>query len=96
MKFDSLEAAKGYYVRYAECAGFDVRRSNRKTNKLGDVQTRFMVCSKEGVPPKKSFDTLDAQPGDRKHRNSNVKRQGCKVRCIIHLTKDRKQYEIYQ
>jgi len=37
MKFDSLEAAEGYYVRYAHCAGFDIRRSNRKINKLGDV-----------------------------------------------------------
>ncbi|KAJ9553431.1 hypothetical protein OSB04_017476 [Centaurea solstitialis] len=79
MEFDSLEAAEE----------LDVRRSNRKRNIFGNVQTRFMVCSKEGAPPNKDFDSMTLQQGERKHRNSNVKRQG------IHVTKDNKQYEIY-
>ncbi|KAJ9538906.1 hypothetical protein OSB04_031639 [Centaurea solstitialis] len=79
MIFETLDAAEGHYVRYAQSAGFDVRRANKKTNKLGDVQTRFLVCSKEGAPLNKSLDTLNIQTGDRKRRNSNVKRQGCKA-----------------
>ncbi|KAJ9544899.1 hypothetical protein OSB04_024606 [Centaurea solstitialis] len=47
-----------------------------RPTKLGNVQTRFLVCSKEGAPPTKSFDSLNIRPGDRQHRNSNVKKQG--------------------
>ncbi|KAJ9561292.1 hypothetical protein OSB04_006452 [Centaurea solstitialis] len=46
-------------------------------------------------PNNKSFDSMNSQPGDRKHQNSNIKKQGCKARCRIHLTKDNKQYKIY-
>ena len=51
--FSSIDAAENAYIKCAEAAGFDVRPSNKKKNSLGDVQTRYLLCSKEGAPRKK-------------------------------------------
>ncbi|XP_024990577.1 protein FAR1-RELATED SEQUENCE 5-like [Cynara cardunculus var. scolymus] len=84
------------YRKYANEAGFDVRLSNKKINKKGCITSRFYVCSKEGRPPSKYFDSLDVLPGDRRIRNSNVKRYGCGACFKIHFVKERRQYEVYK
>ncbi|KAI3667658.1 hypothetical protein L6452_42727 [Arctium lappa] len=94
--YESVEVAEATYRKYADQAGFDVRLSNKKTNKLGVITTRFYVCSKTGMPPNKYFDSLDVVPGDRKHRNSNIKRTGCGACMKIHFVKERERYEVYK
>ncbi|KAJ9556122.1 hypothetical protein OSB04_010736 [Centaurea solstitialis] len=81
---------------YYESAGFDVRLSNKKINKLGVITGRYFVCSKTGKPPEKYFDSLDVVPGGRKQRNSNIKRTGCQACMKIHFVKERGRYEIYK
>ncbi|KAI3747801.1 hypothetical protein L6452_10461 [Arctium lappa] len=40
-KFTSVKEAESMYRRYAEKSGFDVRLDAKKTNKYGDIQTRW-------------------------------------------------------
>ncbi|KAI3720290.1 hypothetical protein L6452_21205 [Arctium lappa] len=95
-KFTSVKEAESMCRRYAEKSGFDVRLDAKKTNKYGDIQTRWFVCSKEGIPNEIFFDSIDLRPRDRRYSNSNLKRSGCKACVKIHLTKDRSTYEIYE
>ncbi|KAJ9545059.1 hypothetical protein OSB04_024766 [Centaurea solstitialis] len=94
--FPSLSEAETMYRNYAAKAGFDVRKDAKKTNKFGDIQTRWFVCSREGFPAKKGLDSLDLRTGERRSRNSNLKRSGCDACIKIHLTKDRTRYEVYE
>ncbi|XP_024962943.1 protein FAR1-RELATED SEQUENCE 5-like [Cynara cardunculus var. scolymus] len=84
------------YRTYADNADFDVCIHAKKTNKHGDIQTRWLVCSRQGTPRKKDFDLLDMHVGERRYRNTNIKRFGCNACIKIHLTKDRASYEIYE
>ncbi|KAJ9541392.1 hypothetical protein OSB04_027898 [Centaurea solstitialis] len=52
--FPSSEAADIAYRKYADEAGFDVRQSNRK-NKYDIVQTRYLLCSRQGFSEKKTM-----------------------------------------
>ncbi|KAJ9539438.1 hypothetical protein OSB04_032171 [Centaurea solstitialis] len=94
--YESLSVAEATYRKYAEQAGFDVRLSNKKINKLGVITGRYFVCSRTGKPPEKYFDSLDVVPGGRKQRNSNIKRTGCQACMKIHFVKERGRYEIYK
>ncbi|XP_024966167.1 protein FAR1-RELATED SEQUENCE 5-like [Cynara cardunculus var. scolymus] len=84
------------YRAYADNAGFDVRIHEKKPNKHSDIQARWFVCSREGNPNKKNFDSLEMHPGERRYRNTNLKRCGCNACIKIHLMKDRACYEIYE
>ncbi|XP_024965781.1 protein FAR1-RELATED SEQUENCE 5-like [Cynara cardunculus var. scolymus] len=84
------------YRAYADNAGFDVRLHAKKTNKNGDIQTRWFVCNREGTTNKKFFDSMDIQFGERRYRNTNLKRCGCNTCIKIHLKKDKSGYEIYE
>ncbi|XP_024987028.1 protein FAR1-RELATED SEQUENCE 5-like [Cynara cardunculus var. scolymus] len=94
--FEFVESAEKIYRKYANEAGFDVRLCNKKINKLGRITSRFYVCSKEGRPQSKYFDSLDVLPGGRRIRNSNIKRSGCGTCLKIHFVKEPNQYEVYK
>ncbi|KVI11002.1 FAR1 DNA binding domain-containing protein, partial [Cynara cardunculus var. scolymus] len=94
--FESVESAEKMYRKYANEAGFDIRLSNKKINKLGRITSRFYVCSKEGRPQSKYFDSLDVLPSGRTFRNSNIKRSGCGACLKIHFVKEPNQYEVYK
>ena len=94
--FSSYTDAESMYRSYADQAGFDVRLNARKINKDGNIQTRWFVCSREGIPRSKSFDSLHIGPRERRHRNSNVKRVGCRACVKIHLNKEKNGYEVYE
>ncbi|XP_024989154.1 protein FAR1-RELATED SEQUENCE 5-like [Cynara cardunculus var. scolymus] len=94
--FKSVESTEKMFRKYAKEAGFDVRLSNKKINKLGRITSRFYVCSKEGRPQSKYFDSLDVLPGGRTIRNSNIKCSGCGACLKIHLVKEPNQYEVYK
>ncbi|KAJ9556444.1 hypothetical protein OSB04_011058 [Centaurea solstitialis] len=53
--FPSSEAADIAYRKYADEAGFDVRQSNRKKNNYDIVQTRYLLCSRQGVSEKRTM-----------------------------------------
>ncbi|XP_024962583.1 protein FAR1-RELATED SEQUENCE 5-like [Cynara cardunculus var. scolymus] len=94
--FETVESAEKMYQKYANEAGFDVRLSNKKKNKIGRITSRFYVCSKKGRPPSKYFDSLDVLPGDRRIPNTNIKHSGCGACFKIHFVKERRQYEVYK
>ncbi|XP_024990644.1 protein FAR1-RELATED SEQUENCE 5-like [Cynara cardunculus var. scolymus] len=50
---------------------------------------------KEGNPPKKEFDSLEVSSGERKRRNTNFKRTGCKACLKVHYVKESGRYEVY-
>ncbi|XP_024974842.1 protein FAR1-RELATED SEQUENCE 5-like [Cynara cardunculus var. scolymus] len=83
------------YRKYADVAGFDIRLASKKMNSLGEVQTRYFVCSKEGIPPKKEFDSLEVSSGERRRRNTNFKRTGCKACLKVHYVKESGRYKVY-
>ncbi|XP_024958987.1 protein FAR1-RELATED SEQUENCE 5-like [Cynara cardunculus var. scolymus] len=95
-QYASLNDAEKMYRAYVDKAGFDVRVHAKKTNKHGDIQNRWFVCSKEGNPNKRQFNSLEIQPSERRYRNTNLKRCGCNACLKIHLTKDGGCYEIYE
>ncbi|XP_024977623.1 protein FAR1-RELATED SEQUENCE 5-like [Cynara cardunculus var. scolymus] len=68
----------------------------KKTNKYDDIQTRWLACSRQGTQRKKDFDSLDMHVGERRYRNTNIKRSGCNACIKIHMTKDRASYKIYE
>ncbi|KAJ9537753.1 hypothetical protein OSB04_030486 [Centaurea solstitialis] len=94
--FPTVEAAEKMYRKYASAAGFDVRLSNKKTNKFGITTARFFVCNKEGHPTPKLYDSLNAKSGERRRRNSNLKRAGCCACMKVHYVKSIGRYEVYK
>ncbi|KAJ9536489.1 hypothetical protein OSB04_un000326 [Centaurea solstitialis] len=94
--YESVDLAEKTYRRYAVVAGFDVHLSNKKENKDRKVTAHYYVCSKQGNPLNKMYDSLDAKPGDRRQRNSNIKRSGCFACFKVHYVKEKCRYELYK
>ncbi|KAJ9565451.1 hypothetical protein OSB04_001417 [Centaurea solstitialis] len=94
--FETIDVAEKVFRKYAAAAGFDVRLSNKKTNKYGITTARFFVCNKEGNPTPKLYDSLNVKSGERRRRNSNLKRSGCLACMKVHYVKLRQRYEIYK
>ncbi|XP_024977645.1 protein FAR1-RELATED SEQUENCE 5-like [Cynara cardunculus var. scolymus] len=95
-QYASINEAEKMFRAYADNARFNVRIHAKKKNKHGDIQTRWFVCSREGNPNKKHFESMEIQPGERRYRNTNLKHCGCNACIKIHLTKDEACYEIYE
>ncbi|MQM02039.1 hypothetical protein Taro_034810, partial [Colocasia esculenta] len=75
MEFESSDAARQFYVAYAERLGFRVRNSKSFTSRVDDtVIMRRFVCSKQGRPTKK--DPFDLT---KKRRNRVSSREGCRA-----------------
>lgn len=91
----SLDEVESLYQRYAEMAGFVIRRSSQKINNDGLIQNKYFVCSKYGLPLKKTFDSLNRLKRQREVRNSNVKRTGCTTCVKFRLLKGTTTYECY-
>nr|GMD29309.1 protein FAR1-RELATED SEQUENCE 5-like [Ipomoea batatas] len=47
-QFSTLDEGVGYYKEYAAFVGFDVRSSTVKRNRYGDVELKYLLCSREG------------------------------------------------
>ncbi|KVI01530.1 FAR1 DNA binding domain-containing protein [Cynara cardunculus var. scolymus] len=91
----SLDVAESIYQKYAETAGFEVRRSTQKINPDGVIQNKYFVCSRFGLPLKKSFDSMVCRKHQREVRNSNIKRTGCIASVKFRLMKGTTTYECY-
>ncbi|XP_024968737.1 protein FAR1-RELATED SEQUENCE 5-like [Cynara cardunculus var. scolymus] len=93
--YPSLDVAESIYQKYAESAGFEVRRSTQKINPDGVIQNKYFVCSRFGLPLKKSFDSMVRRKHQRELRNSNIKRIGCTTSVKFRLMKGTTTYECY-
>lgn len=75
LEFESSDAARAFYVAYAERIGFRVRNSKSFTSRVDEtVIMRRFVCSKQGRPTKK--DPFDLT---KKRRNRVSSREGCRA-----------------
>ena len=84
----SVDEANSAYRKYTSEVGFH--------GKDGNVQTRYLFCSREGVPDKHAYDTLGIRSGEHKVRKSNVKRTGCKACIKFRYRKQDGCYVVYK
>nr|GLL22007.1 E3 ubiquitin-protein ligase RNF14 isoform X3 [Ipomoea trifida] len=47
-RFSTLDEGVRYYKEYAAFVGFDVRSNTMKKNRYGDVEVKYLLCSREG------------------------------------------------
>ncbi|GJY29138.1 FAR1-related sequence 5-like protein [Tanacetum coccineum] len=59
--YGSIDEAFHMYVKYAEMAGFEVKKGGQKKTKSGAVLNKYIYCNKEGVPKPININTLDPQ-----------------------------------
>lgn len=75
MEFDSDEAAKEYYIAYANHIGFGVRMNkSRRSRKDDTVIMRWFVCTREGFHSKRVI-----YDDGKKKRKRGTTREGCRA-----------------
>ncbi|GKC55567.1 hypothetical protein Tco_1078312 [Tanacetum coccineum] len=62
--YDTIDEAIDMYTKYADMAGFEVKKSGQRLTKSGAVQHKYIMCNREGVPKGISVDTLDPKYSD--------------------------------
>ncbi|GJT31227.1 FAR1-related sequence 5-like protein [Tanacetum coccineum] len=77
--YDTIDEALDMYTKYAEMAGFEVKKGGQRLTKSGAVQHKYLMCNKEGVPKGINIDTLDPEYNKQK-RNTTAHVTGCKAR----------------
>ncbi|KAJ9543978.1 hypothetical protein OSB04_023685 [Centaurea solstitialis] len=93
--FKSYQEAISIYERYADQGGFDVRLSTTVYGKNNIVTIKYAVCSREGVAPKTSIDTVHDSIETSRYRRTSLKRTSCKACIRIRFVEPRSAYEIY-
>ncbi|GJS00432.1 FAR1-related sequence 5-like protein [Tanacetum coccineum] len=48
--YGTIDEALDMYTKYAEMAGFEVKKGGQRKTKSGAVQHKYIYCNKEGVP----------------------------------------------
>nr|GEV57525.1 FAR1 DNA binding domain-containing protein [Tanacetum cinerariifolium] len=48
--YDTIDEALDMYTKYAEMAGFEIKKGGQRLTKSGAVQHKYIYCNKEGVP----------------------------------------------
>nr|XP_043633725.1 protein FAR1-RELATED SEQUENCE 5-like [Erigeron canadensis] len=97
--WDNPESVVQMYEKYAEQAGFVVRKSSVKHRKDGFVSNRYYLCNKEGKPKKyNSIDTImnDCPESSRSRRNSSYSITGCEARIKIKNKKGTNFWLLYE
>ncbi|GJR66475.1 FAR1-related sequence 5-like protein [Tanacetum coccineum] len=82
--YDTIDEALDMYTKYAEMAGFEVKKGGQRLTKSGAVQHKYLMCNKEGVPKGINIDTLDPEYNKQK-RNTTTHVTGCKARIRLVL-----------
>nr|GEV98234.1 FAR1 DNA binding domain-containing protein [Tanacetum cinerariifolium] len=59
--YDTIDEALDMYTKYAEMAGFEIKKGGQRLTKSGAVQHKYIYCNKEGVPKGINVDTLDPE-----------------------------------
>nr|GMD76867.1 protein FAR1-RELATED SEQUENCE 5-like [Ipomoea batatas] len=57
--FQTLDEGVRYYKEYTAFVGFDVRGSTMKNNRYGDVEVKYLLCSREGYTVTKAQSRVD-------------------------------------
>ncbi|GKC70126.1 FAR1-related sequence 5-like protein, partial [Tanacetum coccineum] len=52
--YDTIDEALDMYTKYAEMAGFEIKKGGQRLTKSGAVQHKYIYCNKEGVPKENS------------------------------------------
>ncbi|KAJ9568271.1 hypothetical protein OSB04_004237 [Centaurea solstitialis] len=91
--FQSLDKGIEMYKKYALEAGFDVRLSYVKKNKLLKITLRYVVCNREGIPDPVQTNTLDSTP--KKVRTTNIHRCGCRAGVKFKICDDGESFVLY-
>ncbi|GJR27919.1 FAR1 DNA binding domain-containing protein [Tanacetum coccineum] len=68
--YDTIDEAIDVYTKYADMAGFEVKKSGQRLTKSGAVQHKYIMCNREGVPKGINVDTLDPEYCDKPKRNT--------------------------
>ncbi|GKA37488.1 FAR1 DNA binding domain, zinc finger, SWIM-type, MULE transposase domain containing protein [Tanacetum coccineum] len=58
--YGTIDEALDMYTKYAEMAGFEVKKGGQRKTKSGAIQHKYIYCNKEGVPKdfKERFDKI--------------------------------------
>ncbi|KAJ9549060.1 hypothetical protein OSB04_021603 [Centaurea solstitialis] len=91
--FESLDKGIEMYKKYAVIAGFDIRLSCVKKNKLKDIILRYVVCNREGIPEPIQKNTLDS--AKKKVRMTSIHRTGCGAGVKFKVCSDGKSFILY-
>ncbi|GJT18797.1 regulation of nuclear pre-mRNA domain-containing protein 1B [Tanacetum coccineum] len=94
--YGSIDEAFHMYVKYAEMAGFEVKKGGQKKTKSGAVLNKYIYCNKEGVPKPININTLDPQYQKQK-RNTTTHATGCKahIRLVLNIVSGRYKLETF-
>nr|GMD88164.1 protein FAR1-RELATED SEQUENCE 5-like [Ipomoea batatas] len=72
-RLSTLDEGVGYYKEYAAFVGFDVRSSTVKKNRYGDVEVKYLLCSREGYTVTK--EQRSTTTGEANGANINTRRR---------------------
>ncbi|GJZ98968.1 hypothetical protein Tco_0671519, partial [Tanacetum coccineum] len=56
--YGTIDEALDMYTKYAEMAGFEVKKGGQRKTKSGAVQHKYIYCNKQGVPKEIPFESL--------------------------------------
>ncbi|GKA07652.1 FAR1 DNA binding domain-containing protein [Tanacetum coccineum] len=76
--YGTIDESLDMYTKYAEMAGFEVKKGGQRKTKSGAVQHKYIYCNKEGVPKGININTLDPEYNKQK-RNTTTHATGCKA-----------------
>ncbi|XP_031108644.1 protein FAR1-RELATED SEQUENCE 5-like [Ipomoea triloba] len=90
-RFDTIDDVVQFYKQYASLGGFDVRCSTIRKNRDGEVEVKYLLCSREGHTVSETNGSKTASEDITP--NTNTRRRvsnwvGCKARCGIKRRKD--------
>ncbi|GJZ11418.1 FAR1-related sequence 5-like protein [Tanacetum coccineum] len=94
--YDTIDEAIDMYTKYADMAGFEVKKSGQRLTKSGAVQHKYIMCNREGVPKGINVDTLDPEYCDKPKRNTTTHVTGCKARIKLVLNIVTGRYKLEQ
>nr|GME04901.1 protein FAR1-RELATED SEQUENCE 5-like [Ipomoea batatas] len=72
-RFQTLDEGVRYYKEYAAFVGFDVRASTIKKNRYGDVEVKYLLCSREGYTVTKAQRSSTAGEGNEANINTRLR-----------------------
>ncbi|GKC12639.1 FAR1-related sequence 5-like protein [Tanacetum coccineum] len=95
--YGTIDEALDMYTKYAEMAGFEVKKGGQRKTKSGAIQHKYIYCNKEGVPKGININTLDPEYSKQK-RNAITHATGCKahIRLVLDSVSGKYQLESFK
>ncbi|GJW06598.1 hypothetical protein Tco_1569021 [Tanacetum coccineum] len=81
--YDTIDETIDMYTKYADMAGFEVKKSGQMLTKSGAVQHKYIMCNREGVPKGINVDTLDPEYCDKPKRNTTTHVENVELGCHV-------------